>query len=142
MRQLQLSTRILRLLAALLFPLFLMVGVSCNAPAIGDFFHPLPPPDPTFGPPTPEIDSAGVTHIYWQVTSPASAELSDVWVYLTNIGLGRGVSVQAAQDGSYTTRIEGQQGDRILFGFGAPYDETNQTMCRPLREGLADAACQ
>jgi len=116
-----------------------MVGASCTAPPVGSLFVPIPPPNPTFGPPTSEIDSDGVSHTYWKVTSPPSSELSAFWVYLTNIDMGRGASVQAAQDGSYATQVEGQQGDRILIGFGAP---DNETMCRPLREGLADVPCQ
>jgi hypothetical protein len=128
---------ILRLLAALVFPLLLTAGVSCNAPAIGSPFSPIPPP--TFGAPTPETDSAGVTHTYWSVTSPPSGDLSNLWVYLTNMNMGSGVIVRAAQDGSYTTRIEGQQGDPILFRFGSL---DGATMCRPLREGVADTPCQ
>ena len=128
-----------RLVAAFMLLLVLAVGVSCNAPAIGSYYIPIPPPDPTFGPPTPEIDSDGVTHTYWKVTSPPSSQLSDLWVYLTNIDMGFGTIVLAAPDGSYTTRIEGQQGDRIVFNFGSL---EGQAMCRPLREGVADTPCQ
>jgi hypothetical protein len=131
---------ILRLIAALVFSLLLTMGASCTAPPLGSLFVPIPPPNPTFGPPTAETDSDGVAHTYWKVTSPPSSELSAFWVYLTNIDMGRGVSVQAAQDGSYTTQVEGQQGDQILIGFGAPDSEI--MMCRPLREGLADVPCQ
>jgi hypothetical protein len=137
MRHLLRNRSILRSIAALVFPLVLTAGVSCNAPAIGSPFVPIPPP--IFGPPTPEIDSAGVTHTYWKVTSPPSPALSDLWVYLTNMNMGSGVIVRAALDGSYTTRIEGQQGDPILFNFGS-LDGT--AMCRPLREGVADTPCQ
>jgi hypothetical protein len=49
------------------------------------------------------------------------------------------VSVQTAQDGAYNTQVEGQPGDQIIFGFGAPFHDT---MCRPLREGLANVPCQ
>jgi len=129
---------IVRLVAAVLFPLLLTVGASCNAPAIGSPFIPIPPPNPTFGPATSQIDSDGIAHTYWKVTSPPSSELSDLWVYLANFNMGVGASVQAAQDGSYRTQAEGQPGDWIEFGFGAPYGEASQTMCRPLREGLAD----
>jgi hypothetical protein len=139
MRHLLRNRSILRLIAALVFPLLLAVSVSCNAPAIGSYYVPIPPPNPTFGPPTSEIDGDGVAHTYWKVTSPPASGLSDFWVYLTNISMGRGVSVQAAQDGSYTTQVEGQQGDWILIGVGAP---DNEPMCRPLREGLADVPCR
>jgi len=71
------------------------------------------------------------------VTSPPSSPLSESWVYLTNIDMGRGVSVQAAQDGSYSTQLEGQQGDQIIISVQAPGLET---ICRPLREGLANVA--
>jgi hypothetical protein len=135
------SILLLRLTAALVFPLLLTVGVACNAPAVGSPYIPIPPPpNPTFGSPTSEIDSAGVTHTYWKVTSPPSSELSDLWVYLTNIDMGSGTIVRAAQDGSYATRVEGQPGDRILFGFGAP--DGPITLCRPLREGVAEVPCQ
>ena len=137
MKHLLRSRFILRLIAALVFPILLAVGVSCNAPAISSPFVPIPPP--TFDAPTPEIDSAGVTHTYWKVTSPPSSNLSNLWVYLTNINMGSGVIVLTAQDGSYTTRIEGQQGDPIRFNFGSLDGES---MCRPLREGLADTPCQ
>ncbi|HJX52552.1 MAG TPA: hypothetical protein VJ801_07290 [Polyangia bacterium] len=129
----------LRLIAALLFPLLLTAGVSCNAAPVGSNYIPIPPPSPTFGPPIAELDSAGVAHTYWKVTSPPSSGLSDLWVYLENIDLGAGASVRAAQDGSYTTRVEGQQDDRIVFGFGA---SDNEIRCWPLREGLADTPCQ
>lgn len=137
MRHLRRNIFILRLVAALILPVVLASGVSCNAPAIG--FMPIPPPNPTFGPPTSEIDSDGIAHTYWKVTSPPFWQLSDFWVYLSNIDMGRGVSVQAAQDGSYTTRVEGQPGDQIIIDFQNPGYET---ICRPLREGLADLACQ
>ena len=140
MRSLLRSKSILRLMAAMVFPLLLAVGVSCNAPAIASPYIPIPPP--TFGPPTAEIDSDGVTHTYWKVTSPPSSALSDIYVYLTNIDMGPGtvgLIVRTAQDGSYSTRIEGQQGDRIQFNFGSLDGEA---MCRPLREGVADTPCQ
>jgi hypothetical protein len=139
MRHLPCKRFILRLAAALMLALVLPVGVSCNAPAIGEFYMPIPPPDPTIGQPTSETDSDGIAHTYWKVTSPPSFHLSESWVYLTNIDMGRGVSVQAAQDGSYTTQIEGQQGDQIIISVQAPDIET---ICRPLREGLANVACQ
>lgn len=126
-----------RLVAAFMLLLVLAVGVSCNAPAIG--FMPIPPPNPTFGQPTSEIDSEGVGHTYWKVTSPPAWKLSDLWVYLSNIDMGRGVSVQAAQDGSYATRVEGQPGDQIIIDFRDPGYET---ICRPLQEGLAEVPCQ
>jgi len=141
MRHLHLGRSLGRLLAALLFLLLLAAGVSCNGYAVGPDYIPIPPPA-TFGSPTSEIDSAGVTHTYWSVTSPASPDLSDLWVYLTNVDMGSGTIVRAARDGSYATRIEGHAGDWIMFGFGAPYGQTSQTMCRTLREGLADVACQ
>jgi hypothetical protein len=128
-----------RLIGGFVFALLLAAGVSCNAPAVGSPFVPIPPPNPTFGPPTPEIDSGGVTHTYWKVTGPPSPQLSNLWVYLINIEMGEGTIELAAQDGSYETRIEGQQGDRILFSVGTP---SRETMCRPLREGLADVPCQ
>jgi hypothetical protein len=139
MRHLLRKRFILRLVAALMLPLVLTVGSSCNAPAIGSYYIPIPPPDPTFGPPTAETDSDGIAHTYWKVTSPPSSPLSESWVYLTNIDIGRGVSVQAAQDGSYSTQVEGQQGDQIIISVQAPDIET---ICRPLREGLANVACQ
>ncbi|MGB8295530.1 MAG: hypothetical protein WCG85_08890 [Polyangia bacterium] len=141
MRHLHRNRYILRLIAALVFPFLLTVGGSCTAPAVGDLFHPIPPPDPTIGSSTVETDSDGLTHTYWRVTGPPSpsSDYSYVWVYLTNIDRGLGVSVQADQDGAYATQVEGQQGDQIIFGFGAPY---NDTMCRPLREGLANVPCQ
>jgi len=137
MRHLLRSRPIVRLMAALVFPILLIAVVSCSAPAVTSPFVPIPPP--TFGPPTPEIYSDVVTHTYWKVTSPPSSQLSDLWVYLTNIDMGFGTIVLAAPDGSYTTRIEGQQGDRIVFNFGSL---EGQAMCRPLREGVADTPCQ
>jgi hypothetical protein len=133
------SRSILRFIATLVFPVLLTVGGSCNGPDVGSPYFPIPPPNPSFGPPTQAIDSDGVAHTYWKVTSPPSAELSHVYVYLTNIDRGSGTIVLAAQDGSYTTLVEGQQGDRIVFDFGAL---NNYTMCRPLREGVADTSCQ
>jgi hypothetical protein len=141
MKHLIRNRSILRLIAALVFPFLLTVGGSCTAPAVGDFFHPIPPPDPTFGPPTAETDSDGIAHTYWKVTSPPSpsSDYSYVWVYLTNRDRRLGVSVQTTQDGAYNTQVEGQPGDLIIFGFGAP---DHETMCRPLREGLANVSCQ
>jgi len=139
MRHLLRNRHILRLIAALVFPFLLAVGGSCTAPAVGTPWIPIPPPDPTFGPSTVETDSDGIAHSYWKVTSPPSSELSYFWVYLTNLNMGLGVSVQAAVDGAYSTQVEGQQDDQIIFGFGAPY---NEAMCRPLREGLANVSCQ
>ena len=134
------SILLLRLPAALVFPLLLTVGVACNAPAVGSPYIPIPPPpNPTFGSPTSEIDSAGVTHVYWKVTSPPSSGLSALFVYLTNLDMGSGTITRAAQDGSYEARLEGQQDDWILLTFGAP---DGQSMCRPLREGLAAVSCQ
>ena len=143
MRRLLRSRFILHLIAAVVFPLLLTAGLSCNAPAIGSPYMPIPPP--TFGPATQEIDSDGVAHTNWKVTGPASPELPvlfDIYVYLTNIDMGPGTVgsiARTAQDGSYATRIEGQQGDRILFNFGSLDGES---MCRPLREGVADTPCQ
>jgi hypothetical protein len=141
MRHLIRNRSILRLISAIVFSFLLTMGGSCTAPPVGDFFHPIPPPDPTFGPPTAETDSDGIAHTYWKVTSPPSLspELSYIWVYLTNTTMRNGVSVQAAQDGAYSTQVEGQQGDQIIFGFGAPYRDA---ICRPLQEGLADVPCQ
>jgi len=130
---------ILRLIAAGAFSLLLTAGVACNSPAIGSPFSPIPPPDPTFGPPTGETDSAGVSHVYWKVTSPPSQALLDQWVYLANLDLGAGVIVLAASDGSYVTRTEGQEDDRIEFTFGSP---DGKSRCRLLREGLANVPCQ
>jgi hypothetical protein len=64
--------------------------------------------------------------------------LSDFWVYLTNINMDEGTIERAAQDGSYETRIEGQQDNQILFTFGTP---DVKAMCWPLREGLAEVSC-
>jgi hypothetical protein len=139
MRNLLRRRSLLRLIAALAFPVLLTASVACTSTPVGQYSPFVPIPPPTFGSPTSEIDSAGVTHTYWGVTSPPSLDLSDIWVYLRNLDMGSGANVRAGQDGSYTTRIEGQQGDRILFGFGAP---DNETMCWPLREGLADTPCQ
>ena len=139
MRHLLRTRSLVRLIAALVFSLLLTVGASCNAPPVGSGFIPIPPPDPTFGSPTPEIDSAGVTHVYWKVTSPPSSGLSALFVYLTNLDMGSGTITRAAQDGSYEARLEGQQDDWILLTFGAP---DGQSMCRPLREGLAAVSCQ
>ena len=138
MRHLIETRSVLRLIAALVFSVLLTAGAACNAPPVGPYSY-IPIPPPTFGPPTSEIDSAGVAHTYWKVTSPPSPELGNIWVYLRNLDMGSGVSVRAAQDGSYTTQVEGQQGERILFGFGA---SDNETRCWPLREGLADTPCQ
>lgn len=138
MRNLLGSRSLLHLMAALAFAVLLTAGAACNAPPVGPYSY-IPIPPPTFGAPTSEVDGAGVTHTYWEVTSPPSSGLSDIWVYLRNLDMGSGASVRAAQDGSYTTRIEGQQDDRILFGFGAP---DNETICWPLREGLANTPCQ
>jgi hypothetical protein len=137
------SRMVFRLIAALLFPIGLAGGLGCNGSPVGEYtFHPLPPPpNPTFGPPTTEMDGTGAQHVYWKVTSPASSGLSDIWVYLTNSDLNSGVSVRAASDGSYATRIEGQEGDSILFSFGAAYGETKWDMCRPLHEGEATTPC-
>ena len=113
MRRLLRSRFILHLIAAVMFPLLLTAGLSCNAPAIGSPYMPIPPP--TFGPATQEIDSEGITHTYWKVTGPPSPELPelfDIYVYLTNIDMGPGTVgsiARTAQDGSYTTRIEGQR---------------------------------
>jgi hypothetical protein len=138
MRHLLRSQVSLRLIEVVVFALLLAAGVSCNAPAVGSPFVPIPPPNPTFGPPTPELDSDGVTRTYWKVTSPPSPQLSDFWVYLTNINMDEGTIERAAQDGSYETRIEGQQDNQIRFTFGSPDGET---MCWPLREGLAEVPC-
>lgn len=140
MRHLLRNRSILRLIAALIFPVLLTVGASCNGYEVGSPYFPIPPPDPSFGPPTQAIDSDGVAHTYWKVTSPPSAELSHVYVNLTNIDRGSGTIVRAAQDGSYATLVEGQQGDRIVFDFVGALN--NYSMCRPLQEGLADTSCQ
>lgn len=144
MRKILCSRIIFRLIAALLFPVGLAATAGCNGSPIGDYtFHPLPPPpNPTFGPPTAEMDSAGVQHVYWKVASPPSPELRDIWVYVTNSDMNAGVIVRATSDGSYATRIEGQEGDWILFSFGAAYGETRSNMCRPLHEGEATVPCQ
>jgi len=142
MREFLCSKKVLRLLASLLFVIVLTSGIACDSPPIGTPWVPIPPPNPSFGPPTQELDSAGVSHLYWKVTSPPSSELDDLWVYVTNIDMGSGVSVRAAHDGSYVTRIEGQEGDWIIFSFGAAYGETRWNMCRPLHEGEATQDCQ
>jgi len=138
MRNLPGTRSILSLIAAVAFPFLLTVGVACSSPEIGSPFVPIPPPDPTFGPPTGETDSAGLLHVYWKVTSPPSRPLSEMWVYLANVDMGSGAIVRAAVDGSYTTRVEGQQGDRVFFTFGSPDGET---WCWPLREGQATVPC-
>jgi len=138
MRNLLCSGSLLRLIAALVFSLLLTAGTACTSPPVGPYSY-VPIPPPTFGAPASEIDSAGVTHTYWAVTSPPSSDLSDIWVYLRNLDMGTGASVLTAQDGSYSTRIEAQEGDRILFGFGV---SDNDTICWPLRVGLADTPCQ
>ena len=138
MRHLLRSQVCLRLIGVVVLALLLAAGVSCTAPAVGSPFVPIPPPNPTFGPPTQEFDSDGLPHTYWKVTSPPSPQLSDFWVYLTNIDMGEGVSKRAAQDGSYEIRVEGQEGDQILFAFDTP---DVRTMCWPLREGLAEVPC-
>ena len=137
----RLGHRLRRLLAMALLSSGLAVG-GCSAPELGSPYVPIPPPNPTFGPATPELDSAGNSHTYWKVTSPAAAQLSDVWVYVDNNNLGVGVSLRALTDGSYSTRIEGQEGDRILFGFGASYADAEWRLCRPLHAGLANQPCQ
>jgi hypothetical protein len=117
---------------------------GCSSPPVGSPFIPIPPPNPTIGPATPELDSAGVSHTYWKITSPAEPHFSNTWVYVDNDSLGVGVSLRTSADGSYATRIEGQEGDRILFGFGSSFAEADfdSRLCRPLREGLADTPCQ
>jgi hypothetical protein len=144
MRKILRSRIVFRLIAALWFPIGLMTGLGCNGAPIGSYdFHPLPPPpNPTFGPPIAEMDSTGVQHVYWKVTSPPSPPLSNMWVYVTNSDLNSGASVRAASDGSYVTRIEGQEGDSILFSFGAAYGESKWSLCRPLHEGEATDSCQ
>jgi hypothetical protein len=138
MRHLLRTRFVLRLIAAAVLSLLLTAGTVCTSAPVGPYSY-IPIPPPSLGAPTSEIDSAGGAHTYWKVTSPASSDLSYLWVYLTNIDMGAGTIVRAAQDGSYTTRVEGQPGDRILFSFGAP---DGPTMCWPLREGLANAPCQ
>jgi hypothetical protein len=115
---------------------------GCGSPPIGSPFSPIPPPEPTFGPGTPELDSKGVRHLYWTVTSPPVARLSNIWVYVDNDNLGAGVSLRASADGSYATRIEGQEGDRILFGFGAAFVDSELRLCRLLYAGLANTPCR
>ena len=138
MRHLLRSQVCLRLIGVVVLALLLGAGVSCTAPAVGSPFVPIPPPNPTFGPPTQEFGSDGVTRTYWKITSPPSPPLSDLWVYLTNIDMGEGTIELAAQDGSYETRIEGQQDNQILFTFETP---EVKTMCWTLREGLAEVPC-
>jgi hypothetical protein len=133
---------LLRLLSAVLLAFGLTVGGACSSPPVGSPFVPIPPPDPTFGPPTSELDSTGASRIYWKISSPPSTQLRSIWVYVDNSNLGLGVSLRASEDGSYTTRIEGQEGDRILFGFGAAFADAELRLCRPLREGLASSSCQ
>jgi hypothetical protein len=134
--------RIRRNLAMMLLSLSLPLGAGCSGPPVVSPYNPIPPPDPTFGPPTPELDSSGISHIYWNVTSPHAAQLSNTWIYVDNSNLGIGVSLRAQADGSYFTRIEGREGDRILFGFGAAYSDAEVRKCRPLREGEAKTGCQ
>ncbi len=121
----------------------LAVG-GCSSPPVGSPIIPIPPPNPTIGPATPEFDSAGVSHTYWKISSPPEPHFANVWVYVDNDNLGVGVSLRTSIDGSYTTRIEGQEGDRILFGFGASFAEADfdARLCRPLHEGLADTPCR
>jgi len=133
---------LIRTLTALFFALVVTVGLACSAPPMSSPFVPIPPPNPTFGPPTSELDSAGVSHTYWPITSPPASQLRNMWIYVDNANLGKGVSLRALDDGSYATRIEGSEGDRILFGFGAAYPDADQRMCRPLHEGLADTPCR
>ncbi len=138
----RLGHRLRRLLAVVLLSSGVALG-GCNAPELGSPYVPIPPPDPRFDPLGPEIDSAGISHTYWKVTSPpADHQLRNVWVYIDNSDLGMGVSLRASIDGSYTTRIEGQEGDRILFGFGGDYANAEWRLCRLLHEGLADKRCQ
>jgi hypothetical protein len=141
MRRLLQTQSVLRLIAAIGFSLLLTAGAACTSAPVGPVgpseYVPIPPP--TFGAPSPEIDSAGVTHTYWKVTGQPSADLRDLWVYITNIDMGAGTIVRSATDGSYATRVEGQQDNRILFSFGAP---NGPTMCASLREGPANVPCQ
>lgn len=131
------------LLVAALLSFGLATGVGgCGAPPMGSPLQPIPPPDPTIEPGILEMDAAGVGHLYWKVTSPPESQLGHVWIYLNNDNLGVGVSLRALADGSYSTRIEGQEGDRILFGFGASYTEAEVRFCRPLRAGLATTPCR
>jgi hypothetical protein len=139
MRQSLPSRILLRLVAALLLTTVLTAGAGCNAPPIGSPFVPIPPP--VFGPQAQEVDSAGIAHNYWKVTSGANRGLTFRWVYLDNLDLGAGVSVQAAADGSYTTRIEGQRDDRIQFGVELSDRSVSWSMCYFLREGPASAPC-
>jgi hypothetical protein len=140
---LRLGTTLRRILVVALLSTGLTLGVGgCTSPPMSSPFVPIPPPDPTFGPGTSELDGAGASHLYWKVTSPPADQLSNVWVYVDNSNLGVGVSVRASSDGSYTTRIEGQEGDRIRFGFGSSFVDAEWRLCRPLHEGLADTPCQ
>jgi hypothetical protein len=141
MRQILCSRIILRLVRALAFAIAITGGPACNAPPIASpDWVPLPPP--VIGPPTVETDSAGLQHTYWKVEGKPTLAMSNLWVYLNNLEMDSGVSAKAAADGSYETRIEGQEGDRIHIGAGATDSDITWTMCRRLYEGPANVLCQ
>ena len=141
MRQILCSRILLRLARTFLLATAITGGLACSAPPIASpDWVPLPPP--VIGPPTVETDSTGLQHTYWKVEGEPSHAMSNLWVYLNNLEMGSGVSAKAAADGSYETRIEGQEGDRILFGAGATDRDIIWTMCRRLYEGPANALCQ
>jgi hypothetical protein len=137
----RLGYRLRRFLGMALLSGGLAMG-GCGSPDLVSPYIPLPPPDANFTPGTAEVDSAGVSHTYWKVTSPAASQMSNIWVYIDNIELGVGVSLRASLDGSYSTRIEGQEGDRIHFGFGVSFANSEWKRCRLLREGPATTVCQ
>lgn len=140
---LRLGYRLRRFLAVALLSCGLTVGVGgCSSPDMTSIYQPIPPPNPSFDLPTSQVDSAGISHTYWRVTSPPSKPLSNVWVYVDNSTLGVGISLRASSDGSFAAWIEGQEGDRILFGYGASFAVADTRLCRPLHEGLASTPCQ
>jgi hypothetical protein len=141
MRQILCSRIVLRLVRTLLFAMAITEGLACNAPPIASpDWVPLPPP--VIGPAAAETDSAGLQHTYWKVEGKPTQAMSNLWVYLNNLEMDSGVSAKAATDGSYETRIEGQEGDRILIGAGAIDRDVSWTMCRRLYEGPANVLCQ
>lgn len=138
---LQLGHRFRRLLAMALLSGGLAIG-GCGSPELVSPYIPIPPPDPTLTPETAELDSTGVSHTYWKVTSPAADQMRNIWVYIDNSDLGVGVSLRASIDGSYSARIEGQEGDRLHFGFGVSFANSEWRRCRLLREGPATTPCE
>lgn len=138
---LQLGHRLRRLWAMALLSGGLALG-GCGSPELVSPYMPIPPPDSAFTPGSVEVDSAGISHTYWKVTSPPADQMRNIWVYIDNADLGVGVSLRASLDGSYSTRIEGREGDRIHFGFGVSFANSDWRRCRLLREGPATSPCE